>query len=732
MQVTSQAAAAVNHTPATLAPRPKKKPSAKSDRVAFSDESRSREKSTSGLDLSWANQPAENKKRQLDLPHRNLKQGDQDETRVRRLQQLLNQRAEAGLEVDGKFGPRTERAVAEFQHENGIRPNGQVGSRTLDRLNRGLSPEHRLDLPEAALRTGMKDKPGLGEHVANLQQMLNDFGGSKLKVDGAFGRNTEAAVKAFQTKQGLEPNGRVEGATRDALNGLANPLPGDKQGWGSAVKAQGPDGQKPAPIAQPQDLSRLPMADRLRILKQGEQALPLTRDLKKRLPGAIKTLEKLAGEDRVWDTRDRANNLVQLRGAIEKGAHREIDRRFDQEVGRQADQSWVSRNLPLLKPVVRGLYGLGAESQREGAHKQYGDEAVRTGQQRALFDLNDGFRQMGMQPSQTLDPASRRRALGQRLPQVSEKEMTELKDVLTGLQKQSGQLGLPKGTFAKGLSVDFLKAIQQEKPLGLVGVAGQEPGLYQAASKALPLNSGERQEVKTALGTLRKLAGKDGVWDRGDVGNNVRQLDGELRQEVSKRIDQEFDQRFDGEFDKRFGKEFDKRFRAEASKRIRSEIDRRIENSPLLGLLAAFPGGRGLMESQGWAEAEKQRPGIYAKERQAAREKYYPIEKEKAHRDYTASGLEQARAIAGREFGSGLDRLGVDGSAAPQAWDDNLTPVTQAELAQLRRTLTMLGTRLDAGGFGSQGAHFTKGLPTEFLEHIYAGKPVGLLGILTR
>ncbi|MCA9797195.1 MAG: peptidoglycan-binding protein, partial [Candidatus Eremiobacteraeota bacterium] len=325
MQVTTQAAA-LAHTPnpTALAPKPRKKPAAKSDRVAFSDESRSREKASSGLDLSWANQPAESKKRQLDLPHRNLKQGDKDETRVRRLQQLLNQRAEAGLEVDGKFGPRTEMAVADFQHENGIRPNGQVGRRTLDRLNRGIAPEQRLDLPEVALRSGMKDKPGLGEHVANLQQMLNDFGGSKLKVDGAFGRNTEAAVKAFQDKQGLEASGRVDGATRQALNSLANPLPGDKQGWGSPVEAKGPDGKKPEAVAQPQDLSKLPMADRLRILKQGEKPLPLSRDLKQKLPGAIKTLEKLAGEDGVWDTRDRANNLVQLRGAIEKGAHREI------------------------------------------------------------------------------------------------------------------------------------------------------------------------------------------------------------------------------------------------------------------------------------------------------------------------------------------------------------------------------------------------------------------------
>jgi peptidoglycan hydrolase-like protein with peptidoglycan-binding domain len=44
-----------------------------------------------------------------------------------------------------------------------------------------------------------------GPLVASLQQNLSDLGYDLDSVDGAFGKNTESAVKDFQSKKGLGP-----------------------------------------------------------------------------------------------------------------------------------------------------------------------------------------------------------------------------------------------------------------------------------------------------------------------------------------------------------------------------------------------------------------------------------------------------------------------------------------------------------------------------------------------
>lgn len=56
--------------------------------------------------------------------------------------------------------------------------------------------------------------------VQDLQSALNDHG-ANLAVDGVFGKRTHAAVKDYQSSQGLQVDGVVGQQTRGALNGGA-------------------------------------------------------------------------------------------------------------------------------------------------------------------------------------------------------------------------------------------------------------------------------------------------------------------------------------------------------------------------------------------------------------------------------------------------------------------------------------------------------------------------------
>lgn len=67
-----------------------------------------------------------------------------------------------------------------------------------------------------------------GEEVAELQMLLRDAGFTPGAVDGIFGSQVEAAVRAFQQAKGLEVDGVVGSQTWDAL--LPEDIPSDDSG----------------------------------------------------------------------------------------------------------------------------------------------------------------------------------------------------------------------------------------------------------------------------------------------------------------------------------------------------------------------------------------------------------------------------------------------------------------------------------------------------------------------
>jgi peptidoglycan hydrolase-like protein with peptidoglycan-binding domain len=126
--------------------------------------------------------------------------------------------------VDGRFGPRTEAAVIDFQIKHGLRTTGVVGSRTLLDLRAGSMNHWPSGWKAGPVKRGSGyNLPHGSERVRSVQQRLNELGYSSGPVDGFFGPHTASAVETFQWVNGMAPDGVVGRRMLRAL-GLAAPL----------------------------------------------------------------------------------------------------------------------------------------------------------------------------------------------------------------------------------------------------------------------------------------------------------------------------------------------------------------------------------------------------------------------------------------------------------------------------------------------------------------------------
>jgi peptidoglycan hydrolase-like protein with peptidoglycan-binding domain len=131
---------------------------------------------------------------------------------VRSVQQaLVNQGVPVAGGVDGIFGAGTEQAVKDFQSSAGLSPSGVVDAATA--LALGLASSDMLGLTQ-----GNRGAAVLALQKALVDHGLNPAGG----VDGIFGPGTKAAVQAFQSEHGLQPNGVVDAATVAALSATSS------------------------------------------------------------------------------------------------------------------------------------------------------------------------------------------------------------------------------------------------------------------------------------------------------------------------------------------------------------------------------------------------------------------------------------------------------------------------------------------------------------------------------
>jgi peptidoglycan hydrolase-like protein with peptidoglycan-binding domain len=137
----------------------------------------------------------------------------------------------ANLTPNGVFGPATEAAVKAFQKANGLAQVGFLGPGTRAALNGGSSSASTPAAAPAA--TPASSAGGVGgtfksllnvgsrsDEVKALQDKLKSLGylDPSTNSTGFFGNLTAAAVKKFQSANGISPVGYVGPGTRAALN----------------------------------------------------------------------------------------------------------------------------------------------------------------------------------------------------------------------------------------------------------------------------------------------------------------------------------------------------------------------------------------------------------------------------------------------------------------------------------------------------------------------------------
>jgi peptidoglycan hydrolase-like protein with peptidoglycan-binding domain len=115
-------------------------------------------------------------------------------------------------QIDGIRGPMTNRAVRTFQRRARLQVDGVAGPRTRARLGRLGRPLYGRRL----IRHGQ-----VGLDVSVLQFTLSRRGMRVGGIDGVFGRNTDRAVRRFQSRRGLVVDGVVGPVTRRALKSNA-------------------------------------------------------------------------------------------------------------------------------------------------------------------------------------------------------------------------------------------------------------------------------------------------------------------------------------------------------------------------------------------------------------------------------------------------------------------------------------------------------------------------------
>lgn len=141
-------------------------------------------------------------------PYRTLSRGDRG-LRVQEMQQRLRDLGYLADDADAIYGPRTQKAVALFQAENGLRETGTADSSMLKKL---FADSANVCSSYIDLQYGDS-----GYRVRELNERLKALYYLEGKVGSTYNSATRAAVIRFQQETGLKQTGTATEAVQQKL-----------------------------------------------------------------------------------------------------------------------------------------------------------------------------------------------------------------------------------------------------------------------------------------------------------------------------------------------------------------------------------------------------------------------------------------------------------------------------------------------------------------------------------
>ena len=148
------------------------------------------------------------------ITYASMRQGEEG-TSVKNLQYTLYELGYYDGAIDGKYGQTTADAVRAFQIENNISPvDGVAGSVTLGKM---YSPD-AIAATAANVSYNTAQAGDRGDLVVQIQDCLVQMGYLD-EITGEYDSATVAAVKAFQTANGLTADGKCGNLTLQVLFG---------------------------------------------------------------------------------------------------------------------------------------------------------------------------------------------------------------------------------------------------------------------------------------------------------------------------------------------------------------------------------------------------------------------------------------------------------------------------------------------------------------------------------
>lgn len=141
------------------------------------------------------------------------------------------------------YGYGTEYALQLFQRKHNLQVDGIVGDITLELLYSDEAMPYTVKLGDR------------GTDVASLQKRLQSLNYLKAGSTGYFGTDTEAAVKAFQQRNGLYADGNVGEQTREALFADGARAAKTSSGGSSSGGGGSSTGNQPVVVGDPDDAS---------------------------------------------------------------------------------------------------------------------------------------------------------------------------------------------------------------------------------------------------------------------------------------------------------------------------------------------------------------------------------------------------------------------------------------------------------------------------------------------